>query len=114
MSADANPKKLSDYIPPLKEQGMDYLAAAHKAGVTVQQKKITQSGAAPLVVDLEAEGLLPMFDTNYVVLTGGETAVRTTVDESSMTKNGFDVLGGADTEVHHLLVVGRTLNQAGS
>ena len=107
----ANPKKISDYVPILADQGMDYLAAAVKAGVTIQTKKITQPGAAPLVVDLVAEGLTAMADTDYVVLVQGETVARVTVDESSVTTAGFDVLGGAITEVVHLVVIGRVAGQ---
>jgi len=113
MSATATPKKLSNFLPPLKEQGMDYLVAAHKSGVSMQAVKVTQVGAAPLVVDLVALGLKTMFDTDYVVITAGETAARTTVDESTITPTGFSVLGGAAAEVHHLLVVGRFSDQAG-
>lgn len=109
----ASPKKISDYLPPLKDQGIDYIAAANAAGVGMQSKQITQSGVAPLVVDLEAEGLSPMEDTNYVVIAQGETVARVTVDQSTITKTGFNVLGGADTEVVHLLIIGRLAGQAG-
>ena len=109
---DANPKKLSDHMPPLKEQGMDYLAAAARAGVGIQAKLITQSGVAPLVVDLEAEGMSPMADTNDVVISQVE-GKACTVDESTKTKTGFNVLLGGDTEVHNLLVIGTLAGQAG-
>lgn len=111
--SNASPKKLSDYLPPLKDQGMDYLAGAVGPGVTVQAKQITQVGAAPLVVDLEAEeGLGPMADANYVVICQGQTAGRVTVDQATITETGFNVLGGAAAEVIHVLIVGRAANQA--
>ena len=91
---------------------MDYLTGAAKAGVSIQSFKVTQSGAAPLVVNFEALGLPNMANADYVVITGGETASRTTVDESAITAAGFEVLAGADTEVHHLLVVGTLKRQA--
>lgn len=112
MSENATPKKLSNYMPPLKEQGMDYLAAAAQAGVGIQGKLITQSGAAPLVVDLEALGMSPMADTDYVVVSQVE-GLTPSVDESTKTKTGFNVLGGVDTSVHNLMVIGRLKGQAG-
>lgn len=106
----AFPKKISDYVPPFKDQGIDYVAAANAAGVGIQAALVTQSGAAPLVVDLEAIGLKKMADTNYVVISQVEGAA-VTVDESTKTVDGFNVLGGSDTEVHNLLVIGRLQGQ---
>ena len=112
MPANATPRKLSKFIPPLQEQGMDYLAAAAAAGVSIQAKQVTQSGASPFSVVLEDAGMKNMEDDEYVVIVQGETAARVTVDQSSLTKVGFDILGGADTEVLHVLVVGRLSGQA--
>lgn len=106
------PKTADKHIPYCADQGLKHLVGATKPGVSIQTLKKTQSGAAPLVVDLEAEGLETMADANYVVLTGGETAARTTVDESTITKTGFNVLGGANAEVHHLVIIGRVKGQA--
>ena len=69
--------------------------------------KVTQSGAAPLVVNFAALGLPNMKDTDYRILPTGETAARTTVDESTIAKTGFNILGGADTEVHHIWIDGQ-------
>lgn len=111
MSANATPRKLSNYIPPLKEQGMDYLVAAAAAGVGMQALKVTLSGATHSVV-FEDEGRVNMEDADYVVLLQGETTSRLTVDESTITKTGFDILGGLAAEVGHVLVVGRLSGQA--
>lgn len=107
-----NPKEAKDYIPYAADQGIAYLAGAAKAGVSIQAKQITQVGAAPCVVDLEDEGLSPMADTDYVVIVQGETAAAVMVDQSTMTVNGFNILGGADTEVLHVLIVGCVKGQA--
>jgi hypothetical protein len=47
----------------------------------------------------------------YAVAVGGETAARVTVDQSTIATTGFDLLGGADTEVVHLLIHGVTASR---
>jgi hypothetical protein len=105
-------KKASNFIPLLKDQGMDYLAGATAPGVSIQVKQITQSGAAPCVVSFAAEGMSDMADTSYVVIVGGETAAAATVDQSTIATTGFNIIGGADTEVLHVVVIGRVKGQA--
>lgn len=100
-------RPLGDYLPPLKEQGVAELVAAHKGGVALQSKQITQAGASPFTVTLADEGLSDMAGTDYVVIVGGETVGAVTVDQSTLATTGFDLLGGADTEVLHVLIVGR-------
>jgi hypothetical protein len=112
MPEDATPRKLSDYLPPLKNQGMDYLVAASGAGVSIQAKALVQSGAAPFSVVLEDVGLQNMQSSDYVVITQVE-GVAATVDESTKTKTGFDLLVAGDTDVHNLIIVGRLAGQAG-
>jgi hypothetical protein len=103
-------KKLSTVYPPLKQEGVDFLVAATRGGVGVQTKKITLSGT-PHTVTFSDLGMQSMADADYLVLLDGETAARLTVDESTITTLGFDVLGGAAAEVAHVLVVGRLQNQ---
>jgi len=104
-------KRASDQIPYCKDQGIPYLAGAAQAGVSVQYAQVTQSGASPYSVDLEAWGMAKMGNTSYVVIAQGETASRVTVDQSTMTVDGFDVLGGIDAEILHLVVIGRIAEQ---
>lgn len=105
-------RKLGDSIPPLRDHGVEHLAAAHKGGVAIQSAQITQAGAAPFSVVLADHGLNDMADTGYVVIVQGETAARVTVDQSTIALTGFDVLGGADTEVLHVMIVGRMKDMA--
>ena len=105
-------KKIGDYIGILKDQGLDYLAGAAKAGVSVQSKQITQAGASPFTVSFSAQGMSDMADTSYTVTVNGETAAATSVDQSTIATTGFDVIGGADTEVLHIVVIGRLKGQA--
>lgn len=108
-----SPKEARDHIPFAADQGLPHLAGAAKAGVSVQAKQIVQVGASPFTINLEAQGLAPMADAGYVVIVQGETAARVTVDQSTMSAAGFDVIGGAAAEVLHLLIVGRLKGQAG-
>ena len=63
-------KKLSDYIPILKDQGIDYIAAAPAAGVSTQYKIVDFSSGTPQVIELDHE----MADTNYAVTACTDTA----------------------------------------
>lgn len=106
MSTSRFDKKASDHVPWADDQGHDHLVGSNELK-HLQSKQITQSGVAPLVVNFAAEGMENMKDTNYVVIVQGETAARVTVDQSTIATTGFNVLGGADTEVVHVLVIGR-------
>ena len=99
-------KKLSDYQPELKDQGMDYLAAAGAAGVAIQSGTFTSDGT-PDTVTLGKE----MANATYTILLQGETVARVTVDESETSATTFVVLGAANTEVVHWLVVGQLKGQ---
>lgn len=80
-------------------------APSTQVGKELQTKKIVLGGS-PHTVNLAAEGLEPMEDTDYVVQLQGETVARITVDESTITTDGFDILGGANTEVAHVSIHG--------
>jgi hypothetical protein len=69
--------------------------------------KVTLSGAAPHAITFSGQSLPDMYDNLYRVFPHGETASRLTVDESTITEAGFSLLGGADTEVAHILVHGK-------
>ena len=100
-------RPVGDSIPPLRDHGVTDLVAAHKGGVAMQAAQITQAGAPPFSLVLADHGLADMADTEYAVLVNGETVAATHVDQSTIATTGFDVLGGADTEVLHVVIVGR-------
>jgi len=108
--ASASTTRVVDSIPPLKDNGFKGLMGASDEGFTLQAKQITATGS-PFAVDLEAQGLSRMADTSYVVVVQGETVARVTVDQSTITVNGFSVLGAANGEVLHLLICGRIKGQ---
>lgn len=104
-------EKFSDYEPTAKRLGIDHIVAAAAPGVSIQAKQVTQAGATPFTVDLAAEGFALMADASFVVLVGGETAGAPKVDQSSITESSFNVDGGADTEVLHIVIIGQLASQ---
>jgi hypothetical protein len=86
--------------------GMDWVMAAGKKAQGINAWTFT-SGGSPDAVTFAGAGLPDMADTNYLVIPGGETAARVTVDESTKLATGFSVLGGAASEVIHVVVIGR-------
>lgn len=105
-------KRASDQIPYCRDQGIPYLAAAAQAGICIQSKQIVQVGASPFTVDLEAQGMAKMANTVYTVTVDGEVVSGDVhVDQSSITVNGFDIIGGAAAEVLHVTVIGRVAGQ---
>lgn len=99
--------------PTFFEHGIDWVAGASKPGISIQIDRVSQVGPSPLTVTFNSDGpLKPMADDQYLVFVGGQTVARATVDETSITLNGFDIIGGADGEVLHIMVVGRLQNQS--
>lgn len=98
-------QKHSASIPIFAAQGVDY-GVGSPVLTGIQAKKITQSGAAPFSVVLADHGLNDMADSDYCVLLGGEDA-DVAVDESTITPQGFDILGGDAADVIHVVLVGR-------
>lgn len=107
----ATPKKLSNTMPSLKDQKMDYLVAAAKAGVGSQHFKVVAAGATEVVVFADILNVVDMEDDEYVVQLQGETAGAISVDESATTALGFTILGAAAAEVIHVSIHGRLKDQ---
>lgn len=99
-------KKVSDYDPVAKDQGYDYVVAAGKPGLGMAAWSYTSDGT-PDALTFAAAGFPQMANTAYQVFIGGEVATLSKVDESTKTTTGFTVLGAANGEVIHVLVVGR-------
>lgn len=76
------------------------------AGKEFQSKKITATGTS-FAFNFVSQGLDPMESTDYVVMLQGETAAEAQVDESTITPDGFTIIGVANTEVVHVLVHGK-------
>lgn len=99
-------KPVSHYDPYCKDQGIDYLAAAGKAGLGIAAWSYTSDGT-PDAQLFSTYGYPDMADTNYQVFVGGEMTALSKVDESTKTTKGFDIIGTTNAEVMHVLVVGR-------
>ena len=102
--------RIIDNVPPFKDNGFAGVMGAQDEGWTTQFLLIAQSGAAPFSIDLETQGLKRMADANYVVIVQTEGQAPT-VDESTKTAAGFDVLAATDTDVLNILIAGRIENQ---
>lgn len=104
-------KKLSDSIPNLKIEGVEHLVAANTGGVSVQAATVTQSGASPFAVTFASLGMADMADASYIPMVNGPNGDER-ADLSTRTATGFSIVGGADTEVHAIIIVGRMAGQA--
>ena len=102
------PVKLSEYIVPLKEQGIHHVTAAARPGECLQRARIQQVGDSPFSVDFLASGLQTMGETGYVVLLSGGLGT------DNQTVNGFDITGGVDGQVITFAVLGTLSGQAAS
>jgi hypothetical protein len=100
-------RKLSDYIPILAAEGIDYVAAADAAGVGSQYQLVTVSGGTQAVTLAKQ-----MANVSYAVLVTEETGA-VTVAESSKTVTGFDLIGGGAGEIANVLVIGQLNGQKG-
>jgi hypothetical protein len=99
-------KKLSDYIPILKDQGIDYVAAAPAAGVGTYVQTITPSGGASWngsTVTLDHT----MADTNYAVLTDQAERPMITIYDKTATSFVTDDNGYAGTGTVSFVIVGQ-------
>lgn len=103
--------KPSKTIVELKEQGIDYLAGANAAGVTVQAAQATQAGSSPFAVTFASLGLKDMADVSYSVMIGGDKQAVAGVTQASKSVTGFSITGGANADVHDVIVVGRIKGQ---
>lgn len=104
-------KKLSDHVPALKDQGMDYLAAANAAGVGIQCYRVAQVGASPFTFTFATYGLKNMADGTYNVIVQGPNGDER-ADYATRTPTSVQITGGAAAEQLIVLVIGRFANQS--
>ena len=102
--------KISRQFPYFKQEGIDYVAAAGKRGVSVDGFLVT-SGGTPDAVLFSDHGLPEMANAEYVVMVNGETAGQVNVDESTKATTGFSILGGVSGEVLNVTVIGTKKGQ---
>lgn len=102
-----NQKAASAFDPYCKDQGIDHLLAAGKAGLGALSFSVISGGTPDAILFATYGYDVEMADTNYQVIVNGETAGAVSVDESTKTTKGFSILGGGAAEVLHVLVIGR-------
>ena len=100
-------KKISNYLPPLRDQGMDYLAAANAAGVSIQHGSAILDGNAQTIT-LVSE----MANATFTVLMTNETASARVPAITAKTTTTF-VLDNAGTNLDVLgyAVIGQISGQ---
>jgi len=80
-----------------------------QAGQKFMSFKITLT-ASPKVITFAGQGLPNMADNAYRVVVGGEMAVtmgdNLYVDESTITPEGFSIVGGTGAEIAHVWIHG--------
>jgi hypothetical protein len=85
----------------------ELITQAQEGGQALFSFKKTLSGAAPHTVAFADHGFKNMKNASYRVTVGGEFASGAcNVDESTITTQGFSLLGGADTEIAHVWIHG--------
>lgn len=114
----ARTRELGESIPPLKDHGVRHLVAARKGGIAMQSFEKTLSAGTNSIVFAD-EGLDDMADALYHIFVGGEitlseAAPNTIVkaDVSTRATTGFDLIDGVNTDVVHVMVVGRLAGMA--
>lgn len=96
------PKKASDHIPFMRDQGMSYIVGAQDENKVVIAGTVTLvAGAAS--VDLQGTHGVTMVGTDYQVLLTSDGAVAAW---ASKAVDGFDI-AGTGTDVVDYLVIGQ-------
>jgi hypothetical protein len=108
-------KKAEDHIPYCRDQGLPYLAAAARAGTSIQSKTFVQIGSG--LFAFEAEDLSPMADGDYQVLMHNQSGIGAPdpwtqyPTATSKTPAGFVISGAAAGNVIDVVIVGRLKGQ---
>ena len=101
-------KKISDYVPVLKAEGMDFLCGANASGMSIQSGVIEALGAGG-TIQLENE----MADADYIVLLSNATSgVTRAVSHAAKTTTQFNYGSQANNgDSLGWIVLGRLKNQ---
>ena len=83
----------------------ELVAQTSQAGEGIQSLKVVVGGAVH-PVSLKGLGLSAMANADYRVLVHNE-ALSISVDESTITAEGFTLIGGAAAQVAHVLIHGK-------
>lgn len=102
-------KKVSDYIPVLKDLNLNHVAGAADNNTSIQG--VTISMPISGVVAFEDYGLSPMADLNYQVIPINQTnsATPATVAKDSVSQITLD--GPAENDVVDIVIVGKLAGQ---
>jgi len=84
----------------------ELVTQAQSGGDALFSFKVTIT-ADPEPVAFQALGFKDMADEDYRVVPHGETSSRVVVDESTISKTGFNLINGVASEVVHVMVHGK-------
>lgn len=111
MAGSTNPKRADNHIPYCHDQGMPYLAGAHKAGVTVQSFQIAMP--ADGIIKFATVGLMDMANKSYQVFVHNHSDVadEATVANAARTESQITVTGPDSGDVLDIMIVGQVKGQ---
>lgn len=102
-------KKLSTYDPMMLENGIDYVAAAGKAGVGIQAASFTMVTGG--VFTFEDNGCVNMADTSYQVIVMNQTDIADPATVGTKTTSAFTITGPDNDDVMDIIIVGKLAGQ---
>lgn len=105
-------KKLSDYLPILRDQGIEHLCAASSAGVSLQSASLVAMPADGALTFAEL-GMSDMADSDYalIVHNHSDAADEATCLANARTATGFTLTGPDEDDLLDIVVVGRLADQ---
>lgn len=98
-------KKLNDYDPMMAEHGIEYVAAAGKAGVSVQGATFAMPvGGVFVFADNDCSN---MADTAYQVIVQNQTDIADPATVGSKTVSQFTITGPDTADSLDIVIVGK-------
>lgn len=104
----ARQKKISQYVPPLKEQKLDYLVGAPQGNTSIRAKTLTATTTSRIVV-FETEFGLRMKDASYVIQVTSNLASTLSLGAKAADRITIgDVQNG---ELLNVVIIGKVAGQ---
>lgn len=104
----ASEKKISDYVPPLKEQKIDYLVGSPQGNKSILSATVVSAGTT-LVVDFLATFGVVMKDASYQIVASSDA--NSSMSYSAKTASGFTLANVQASEVIDIVVIGKVAGQ---
>lgn len=113
-----HPKKLSNYLPALADQGIPNVTATPSPGMGIQVARFTMGSAPDDFVfadntDVNGNMMSDMENANYEVIPHNQTDVADEALISAKTTKRFTITGPDTSDEVTLIIAGRLKNQLG-